>query len=367
MIEEIANKIVKAQIKFPALFLLIMAGITLALLPGIFNLIDNVEPSLEKVLPQEIEEVQTMNNMRTQFGADMMYLVIEVNGPAEDIREPEVINYIEQLSDRITTHDYILGAQDPASLITSLNKDVIPNSKNEITNILKLNPLTPQFINHDYSIGIIQVQSDTGASAATIKAVVDNIKQDIEILEQYNPGVNVQITGFNAIDKATFEVIISDFMFITLVSMTLVMIVVWITFKKLLKGMLPMAVVMMALIWTMGIVGYLGFTITVVTMVAAAMIMGLGIDFGIHVVHSYFEERKKHNSNESLRRVMQELLRAMIGASLTTTAGFLALLFGVLPAMKTLGVILAIGIISTLIGAIFLLPVIVYLYDKNSQ
>ena len=59
------------------------------------------------------------------------------------------------------------------------------------------------------------------------------------------------------------------------------------------KGMLPMIVVMNALVMTMGIVGYLGFTITVVSMVAAAMIMGLGIDFGIHQVYSYFEERKK--------------------------------------------------------------------------
>ena len=62
---------------------------------------------------------------------------------------------------------------------------------------------------------------------------------------------------------------------------------------------------------------------------------------------------------------MRELLRAMLGASLTTMAGFLALLFGVLPAMKTLGIILAIGIFTTLIGAIFLLPVVIYLYDRK--
>jgi hypothetical protein len=102
-------------------------------------------------------------------------------------------------------------------------------------------------------------------------------------------------------------------------------------------------------------------------MVAAAMIMGLGIDFGIHMVHTYFENRKKHNSEEALEETMTELLRAMLGASLTTTAGFLALLFGVLPAMKTLAVILAMGILNTLLGAIFLLPVIVYLYDKKRR
>src|SRR6056297_2934678 len=103
----------------------------------------------------------------------------------------------------------------------------------------------------------------------------------------------------------------------------------------------------------MCITGYLGLTITVVSMVAAAMIMGLGIDFGIHFVHGFFENRKTKSSYDSLSEVMQELLRAMVGASFTTIAGFLALLFGVLPAMKTLGIILALGILNTLIGAIF--------------
>ena len=62
-----------------------------------------------------------------------------------------------------------------------------------------------------------------------------------------------------------------------------------------------------------------------------------------------------------------ELLRAMLGASLTTSAGFLALLFGVLPAMKNLGIILALGIIFTLIGAVFLLPVVIYLSDNKKD
>lgn len=164
----------------------------------------------------------------------------------------------------------------------------------------------------------------------------------------------------------------SDFAFITMVSMALVMIVVFVTFRSIVKGFLPMIVVMTALLWTMGIVGYLGLTITVVSMVSAAMIMGLGIDFGIHVVHSFFHLKEKYGDRKgtrerALKETMQELLRAMVGASFTTISGFLALLFGVLPAMKTLGIILALGIFTTLIGAVFLLPVIVYLYDRASS
>jgi hypothetical protein len=333
------------------------------LIPGIFNLVQNVEPSLEKVLPQEIEEVKLMNDMRTQFGADMMYLVVYAEGPVVDIRSPEAITYLSVLGDKLRTTENIIEITSLADLVKEVNSGIIPDSINDVKEKLRLNPKTPGFVNSDYSFTVLRIRSDTGASASLIKKVVDQINTDIASLESINPGLRTEITGFNAIDKATFEVIISDFGFITIISMLLVMLVVWITFKKFTKGMLPMIVVMLALLWTMGIVGYVGLTITVVSMVSAAMIMGLGIDFGIHVVHNYYELRNKYSRKESLGGTMKELLRAMVGASLTTMAGFLALLFGVLPAMKTLGIMLALGIFNTLIGAVFVLPAIIYIYD----
>ncbi|MDA3836090.1 MAG: MMPL family transporter [Nanoarchaeota archaeon] len=361
MIEKAAKKISILQGEKPYLFLIIFGIITLVLIPGIFNLVGNVEPSLEKVLPQNIQEVKTMNDMRSEFGADMMYIIAYPVAPIVDARNPAYLNYINLLEQRIIHHDAILKTESLAGEVKYFGGETIPDSISEIKSF----PLSKRFVNDDYSLSIIQIKSDTGSSSERIKDTVDAIKADIEALEEINPGVSVEITGFNAIDKATFEVIISDFGSITIVSMILVMLVVFTVFRSFIKGMMPMAVVMTSLIWTAGIAGYLNLTITVVSMVSAAMIMGLGIDFGIHVVHTYFEKRKSRNPKSALSDTLGELLRAMTGASLTTMAGFLALLFGVLPAMKTLSIILALGIFNTLLGAVFLLPVIVYLYDRG--
>ena len=104
-------------------------------------------------------------------------------------------------------------------------------------------------------------------------------------------------------------------------------------------------------------------------MVVVIIIMGLGIDFGINYVDSFFEKRKEKGmgSKKAVRETSKELYRAMVGASMTTTAGFLALLFGILPAMKTLGIILAMGIVNTLISALFIPPVFVYLSDRKKR
>jgi len=364
MIEEIAEKIVRDQIRHPYRYIIVFLILTLLIFPGILKLVSNVEPSLEKVLPSDIQEVKTMNNMRAQFGADMVYVLAHIEGPVTDVRDFKVLNYLDALSEKLRTDENILEVTSLADIVIS-DYGLIPNSNEKIKEILRLDPSTPSYTNYDYSFAVIRIKSDTGSSAQLIDKVINSIRVDIDSIETINPGLRFEITGFNAIDKATFNVIMSDFMNITFVSLILVGLVVFFTFRSFVKGTIPLIVVFIALLWTFGIAGYLNLTITVVSMVAAAMILGLGIDFGIHVVHSYYERRKNERPKHAMIETMKELLLAMLGASLTTISGFLALLFGILPAMKTLGIILAIGILNTLLSAVLVLPVIIYLYDTK--
>lgn len=367
MFEFIAGKIVSFQVKFPKRFLLVFLLLNVLFIPGIFKLTNNVEPSLEKVLPQDVPEIQTMNYMRSEFGADMIYLVVYTKDGLVDVRDPEYLRYVDILSNKILTRENVVGITSISSLAKSMNGGQIPASLESSRELFSMSPQTLSFADSSYSFSVVKIQTTVGASAQIVDKLIVGINDEISFSDEFNPGTYTQVTGFPAIDRATFNVIMSDFAFITIVSMIGVGIVVFFTFKSFVRGMLPMVVVINSLIWTMGMVGYLGLTITVVSMVAAAMIMGLGIDFGIHEVHSYFEARKRMSAKKALDKVLKELLRAMVGASLTTIAGFLALLFGVLPAMKVLGVILALGILNTLIGAIFLLPVLIYIYDVNYE
>ena len=111
MIDYLSGKISDAQVRNPYWFLIVFGIVTLILIPGLFNLVSNVEPSLEKVLPQDIEEVQTMNDMRTQFGADMMYLLVYSEGSVVDVRNPQFLNYLDSLEQKIRVYDGILIVQ----------------------------------------------------------------------------------------------------------------------------------------------------------------------------------------------------------------------------------------------------------------
>src|SRR3989338_5016292 len=320
MLEETAEKIVKLQVKYPKIVLLIIAFITILLIPGILKV--KIEPSLEKVLPDDLPVIKTMNDMRNQFGADMVYIIIEPEY-ASDIREPEIIKYLDVLQSKLAKSENILEVTSLATIVKesdgfipdskqeinpSLSLTIvakesdgfIPDSKQEIKNILDADPRTYKFANSDYSLTFLQLRTDTGANAKLIGRLKDDIKDDIASIDELNPGVEAHVTGFNIIDKATFDIMISDFAFETPLAFALIGIVVFIVFRSLLKGFIPMVVVMISMMWTTGLIGYFGIVLSSTNIVAAAMIMGLGIDFGIHILYRFYELKAKNSRENAL-------------------------------------------------------------------
>jgi len=367
-LENLGKALAKKQLSKGWLFMIVLTVLLILVLPGLFLLVDNIEPSLEKILPQDIEEIKIMNDMRAQYGADMMYIVVEVAGPADDVRDPDVLNFLDTLSQKLRGNDYILEVNSIADFVKDVNNGIIPESNQEIRTLLRLNPRSVGFMNPDYSMTFIEIRSDTGATASVVKKVVRDMERDIETVEEYNPGLDLQITGFNSIDKATFEVIMKDFAYITLFTFTFMLIFLFIYFKgSVAKVLGSVIVIMISVLMTLGLTGYLGLTITVVTMVAAAMIMALAISYGINLTFDYYLLRKNHKKDDALILLNAQLIRALVGSSLTTSAGFLALLFGVIPAMKNLGIVLAMGITITLFVSIFFLPLIIYKLDGGMK
>ena len=293
-LEEFGRQLAEAEMRFPKRFLWAILIITIIMIPGILQM--KIEPSLEKVLPQDLEVLKKMNFMRDQFGADMVYVFYSTdNTKYIDIRQPEILKQIEASNEKILTEKNVLTINSITAMVREYNNNVMPEDYDRVKEIFdeaKTNG-DPRLslVNYDYSTLIVEIKTNTGANAGAIKELVDTIRYDVKTSNQL--GLTTGLTGYNALDKATFEVIISDFSYTTLIAFLFVAIVVYFTFKSLVKGMIPMVIVLISLLWTNGTVGYLGIAMTVASMGAAAMVMGLGIDFGIHLISLYQEFREK--------------------------------------------------------------------------
>ena len=367
--EEFGKKLGKLEVKYPKRFLWAVLFITLLMVPGLLQM--QIEPSLEKVLPQDLDVLKQMNYMRDQFGADMVYIFHD-SGYAgyEDVRLPEILKQIEATEQKISMEKNILMVNSFPAMIREYNEGILPDDYDRIKEIYdiakSIGDPRVMLVNNDFTIILSEVATNTGASAKDITQVVNDIQHNIDTTNQL--GLKVGFTGYNALDKATFEVILSDFSYTTFIAFAFIAVVVYITFRSLTLGMIPMVVVMVSLLWTNGTVGYLGIPMTVASMGAAAMVMGLGIDFGIHLISIFKEFRAMGKSvSESIVLTIEKDIRAIVGTAITTMAGFLSLWFSSLPAMVDLGTILLLGIFYSMVAALLLMMPLVHFYEKSQE
>jgi predicted RND superfamily exporter protein len=352
------------QAKHPYFFVMLAVLITIVTVPGIPILLSNVEPSLEKILPAQLEEIRLMNDMRSQFGADMFFIVI--TSDSTSVLSQDILQYIDSLSSTIRQQEYVVQTQSVADLLKQ-QVGTIPTDTAITTQLVK--SMAYPFVSDDQTTTYIQVQTDTGASAQTVGQVMNDLKTSIAFTQGFNPGVDVSVTGFSAIDNATFSVILSDFAKITLVSFGLMVIFLLIHYRFSVKKTIYSLVIMIfSLIWALGVTGYIGIELNVVTMVAAAMIMALGSSYGINSVYHFYDDfLLQYPKSLAIPKFQEFLIVGLSGSALAEIAGFLALLFGIMPSMSDLGIILAIGISFSLIVSVCILPAFFYLLESDTQ
>jgi len=349
IIEELASKLVDYQIENPYRVLVIIGILTLMVLPGALNL--EVKPSTEAILPADDPTVESLDTLRAKFSGDTTYIVFEANN---DVRNTELLEDIHRIENRIQTAENVYSTESPASIAVK-RYGYIPDEE-------RLEELNYQsMVSDSYRTAVVAVRSDTQASSEEIRKLYDDIHLAVQ---SESPPANYYLTGYNMIDLATFQVIISDFTMITGVSFGAVLLVLYGVFRDFKRMMFPIVPVMFGLVWMLGLGGYFGADLTIISMVSAAMIMGLGIDFGIHVTKKYFNTKR---GAEGISETMVELSRGLLGGSTTTGVGFLALLAANLTGMHSLGIFLFTGIVSAYIGSVFLLPTLIILSDGKES
>lgn len=347
IIENSANSLVEYQVEHPYRVLGALLLLTVIIVPGAMQM--EIKPSTEAVLPQDDPVVESLNTLRGKFHGDTTYMVFR----SDDVRNHDLLVSMKRMGNRIEDLENVHSTMSPASMLER-RFSRIPEGRETLENFDYRGT-----VSEDYRSATMSIRVDTQANPDEIRKLNEKLQEQVEA---ENPNAEVSYTGYNMIDLATFQVIISDFIRITGVAFLAVLGVLYGTFRDLKKIWFPVSVVMFSLIWMIGLGGWLGADLTIISMVSAAMIMGLGIDFGIHVTKKYYSMDEP--GIEGLSVTMVELSRGLIGASLTTSVGFLALLFANLTGMHSLGIFLFTGIISAYIGAVVLLPTLIILASK---
>jgi hopanoid biosynthesis associated RND transporter like protein HpnN len=141
-----------------------------------------------------------------------------------------------------------------------------------------------------------------------------------------------------------------------LYALAVIALVLLIDFWNLKNTLLALAPLVMGIILSLGILGLLGLPLNPANMIAFPLILGVGVDNGVHVLHDYLLRRA-----EGRCTISYAIGRGVLVKALTTTIGFGTLMISSERGLAGLGFILTLGVSCCMVSALFFLPAVLHL------
>ena len=359
------------QTHHPYFTLVVLVVLTLLVSTGMSNV--KTVASLEKMMPEDMEEIKYFNVLRDNFlGKDMIGIVIDVDMESQnekgifDIRDKRVLEYIENLKEQIGQEDDVIETFGVTNILRDINNNELPDEEtfNSLLKDKKTAALISNYINDDFSTTYIIANTDVGTDDLRLNNLAEAIYDDIN--DAGRPaGIKVRVTGIPIIQQELSRMIKHDRISTMWISALLVFIIILLLYRNFFSSLLPVIVVVTSVTWLYGTMGYFNLGISTLAGGVAAIVMGIGIDYAIHLMNRYKYERK-HGKKiiEAIEEAVVSTGAALIATALTTLAAFFAFLFGKMPEMGRFGTLMIIGIAYALFFTIIGLPALLVIEEK---
>ncbi len=177
-------------------------------------------------------------------------------------------------------------------------------------------------------------------------------------LEQVSP----KATGNPPLFLRLIDYIARDGLWATVLTIFIVVILLWIDFRSLSMALLGIIPLLAGGVWMVGILKSLGLMLNFINVMGLPMIVGIGIDDGVHLLHRYKYEGLGHTPT-----VLKSTGKAILLTSLTTMAGFGSLLLGTYRGWASLGTFLSIGVGACFLTTVLFLPAIIGLTQQKKK
>jgi hydrophobe/amphiphile efflux-3 (HAE3) family protein len=175
------------------------------------------------------------------------------------------------------------------------------------------------------------------------------------IAEESFETITYTISGKPVLDAALRSEMQRNMQMMVMAALAIMLVILTLIFKVKWR-ILSLGIIMISVIATLGLMGWINVPITMVSMAVFPILIGLGIDYSIQF-HNRYEEDK------SVKTTITHIGKAVAVAVLATFLGFISLYASPVPMIQDFGKMLTIGVIVSFIGSIFILMSILKLRD----
>ena len=311
----------------------------LLLIPSVFGYFNTrVNYDILYYLPSDIDTMQGQDILLDDFGKGA-YAMVVVDGMNKSnvsklVKKVEGVDHVAS----VISYSGIVGDDVPSEILPDKFRSYFENEDSGAT-------LFAIFFD------------DTTSSDDTMKAIQE--VRDVTDNQCY-------IAGMSAVVTDTKTMAEKETPFYVLVAVVLVCIVLAIFMDSFLVPVFFMLSIGMAIVYNLGSNYFLGEVSYITKALAAVLQLGVTLDYSIFLWHSYKEAKEEtpDNHHEAMAVAIGNTLTSVVGSSITTVAGFIALCFMSFTLGLDLGVVMAKGVVLGVIGCVTILPSLILTFDR---
>jgi The (Largely Archaeal Putative) Hydrophobe/Amphiphile Efflux-3 (HAE3) Family len=297
-------------------------------------------------------------------------VVVMVEG--NDVETADVMKSVDRLEHQVQATNGVIETTSPASLIKKINykmtgKSEIPDTDEEIKTIVDGNPDIFGQLIPDNTHMVISVVMAGSASEKNQEDILASTKEAVSLAD-FPPSYNIIVTGDPAFRVSMNDEMNSSMGVLLGLSAVFMVIVLLLVFRHVRWCLLPLPIVLLGIVYTFGAMGYIGIPMSMVSMAAFPILIGLGIDYAIQF-HNRLEEelQEKGNKTTAVIETVKHTGPAVLTALVMTALGFFSLFTSTVPMIRDFGKLLMIGILMCYFSAIFVGVITISLFDKYSD
>ena len=176
---------------------------------------------------------------------------------------------------------------------------------------------------------------------------------------------SAKVSGMTAMVVDTMELSDQEITAYVLIAVVLCLIVLIFATDSYMVPIFLLGNIGMAILYNLGSNIFLGQISYITKAITAVLQLGVTTDFSIFLYHKYEDEKKKNDDKKkAMENAINETFKSVIGSSLTTIAGFLALCSMDLTLGKDIGIVMAKGVLFGLLCVLIIFPSLLLLFDK---
>ena len=310
---------------------LILIIALLLLIPSIIGMkATRINYDILVYLPEDIETIKGEDILSEDFDMGGFSVVLLEDMSTKDIvKLEEKIRKIDNVEKVVSIAD-VLGSNIPVEMLPDDIKDKVYKD-NETLMLVTFKE---------------QISSD---------ATMNSVEELRKITDEH-----CKISGMTATVLDTRNLSDSEVVIYVIIAVILCLIVLELALDSYVAPILLLLNIGIAILYNMGTNIFMGQISYITKAISAVLQLGVTMDFAIFLYHSYMQEKEKiKDNNEAMANAISKTFVSVIGSSLTTIAGFLALCSMNLTLGKDIGIVMAKGVLLGVISVVTILPAMI--------